>query len=111
MTLPLRLIMEFLADTAAWLGALAAISIVASLLGLAFARNVGWRRLVGSGILGSLVGAALAHRIDLWDPLSVRIGGRDLPLLWAFVGAVVAVGVFVVCWRRIVEARGVGIAA
>ena len=111
MTLPLRLIVEFLADTAAWLGALGAISIATSLLGLAFARNVGWRRLVGPGALGSLVGAALAHRIDLWDPLSARIGGRDLPLLWAFVGAMVAVGVVVLRWKRIVEAGDVGIAA
>lgn len=99
MTLLLREIVRFLVGAGVWIVALLCVTggVAAATL-YAVDRRVG-RSDVGLAIVAGGALAALAHRIGvglLWAP---RVAGRDLPVVWAAIGALAA-AVAVIAMRR-----------
>jgi uncharacterized membrane protein YeaQ/YmgE (transglycosylase-associated protein family) len=39
------------------------------------------------GFIGALLGSWLARALHLPEPLMVKVGGRDFPVVWSIVGA------------------------
>lgn len=98
MWLPLRSVLEFLGRSAAWLVVVLALAAAAALVvTLAARRSVRswWPAPFWAAVVGALLGASLADRFNLPEPLTLSIWRRSLPLAWAvggaLLGAVVAI--------------------
>lgn len=103
MWLPLRLVLEFLGRSAAWLAVLAAIGALAALLVAILARRPlrsAWPGLVAGGIIGGLLGASLADRFGLPEPFAFEVWRRTVPLAWSAGGALLGAAVAAVVSRR-----------
>jgi hypothetical protein len=98
----LDIVVDLVARTAVWLGALAALSAaVASLPWMVWGRGaVRWRSTVLAGMLGALALASLAHRFGLPDPGAIKIWGRPLYLAWSALGALGGAAVTLLVVRR-----------
>ena len=100
MTLLLRSIGGWLVDSILWLLVIAALSTVAA----AAASDIIDRRppdriLIGWAAFGAILLASTAHRLDITSWL-LEVGSRDLPVVSAVVGALVAASVAVMVSRR-----------
>lgn len=105
MTLLLRLVAEFVAEAALWLGLQAVIA--AAVVAVAGAipspePRPGWGALVLSAFAGAMVGAAVAHRFGLPEAWTVGVWRRPLPVLWSVLGS--ATGAALVLVRPLVSA-------
>ena len=92
MTLVLREVGRFVLGAALWTMALVAVAGGAAAAVLWLVDRETPPREIGIAVVAGAAVAALAHRVGagLWLP---RIGGRDLPVVWAAVAAaVVALG-------------------
>jgi hypothetical protein len=103
MWLPLRLVLEFLGRSAAWLAAVTALAI---LVGLGLAAFVGsrqestWKPSSVGAFAGAVLAASLVYRFDL-PSFGLEVWHRPLPPIWTAGGAVVgALVVLVVRQRR-----------
>lgn len=96
MTLLVREVGRFLAETGLWVLVVVAIASVVSTVGLfATERHVDLPGLGVAAATGAVLAAA-AHRVPsivLWDP---RVGGRPLPIAWVVIGAAIATTVLIV---------------
>ena len=96
MTFLLREVARFLIEAAIWL---AALGVLASLIALTWRRvrrEPITARIVAVGAAGAAITAAVAERLSVplaWAP---EVGGRELPVAWAGLGALLAV----VAWDR-----------
>ncbi len=96
MWLPLQLVLEYLGRSAAWLAVMAALGTAAALLVALAARRPwrsAWPGLVVAGFLGALLGASLAVRFSLPEPLVFGVWRRAVPLAWSAGGALLAAAV------------------
>jgi len=88
--LPLRLVLEFLGRSAAWLAVLAAVGVLAAaLVALVLRRPLrsAWPGLIAGGVIGGLLGASLADRFGLPEPFTFEVWRRVVPLAWSAGGA------------------------
>jgi len=88
--LPLRLVLEFLGRSAAWLAVLAAMGALAGLLAALISRRPlrsAWPYLMTAGVLGGLLGASLADRFSVPEGFTFEIWRRPVPLAWSAGGA------------------------
>jgi hypothetical protein len=103
MWLLLRLVLEFLGRSAAWLAAVAALAGVAALLvALATRRpaRAAWPVLATAAVVGALAGASLAYRFGWPEAWRIGVWGRSLPLAWTVGGALLGAGAAVL-WDRL----------
>jgi hypothetical protein len=101
--LPLRLVLEFLGRSAAWLAALTALGLLAALLlALVLRRPLrsAWPGLIAGGIIGGLLGASLADRFSLPEGFTFEIWRRPIPLAWSAGGALLGAAAAVLWSRR-----------
>lgn len=73
-----------------------ALFVVAGVVGAVAQAVVGWSRggclaSIGVGLLGALVGVAIARAVDLPELFAVTIDGRAFPILWSLLGSVLLV--------------------
>jgi hypothetical protein len=91
--LPLRLVLEFLGRSAAWLAVMAAFGVAAAWLVTLAARRPwrsAWPGIIMAGLLGALLGASLADRFGLPEPLVFAVWRRAVPLAWSAGGALLS---------------------
>jgi hypothetical protein len=103
MWLPLRLVLEFLGRSAAWLGVMVAIGAVAALLMTAVSPSLtrsSRRLLVAGGIVGALLGASLAYRFTLPEAFTFEVWRRSVPLAWSAGGALLGAASAALLLRR-----------
>jgi len=101
--LPLRLVLEFLGRSAAWLAVMAALGAAAALLVTAFARRPlrhAWPRLVLAAVAGAVLGASLAYRFDLPEAFEFEVWRRSVPLAWSAGGALLGAAAAALLFRR-----------
>jgi hypothetical protein len=103
MWLLLRLVLEFLGRSAAWLAAVAALAGVVA-LGLAPVARRPLRRVypgtAAGALLGGLLGASLWYRFSWPEVLIVEVWRRSLPLAWTTGGSLVGAGMAILILRR-----------
>jgi uncharacterized membrane protein YeaQ/YmgE (transglycosylase-associated protein family) len=59
---------------------------------------------VAVGLIGALIGTWVARRLNLPEPLAVRLGNRTFPIVWSIVGGVLLVVVLgLLTSRRVVR--------
>jgi len=93
--LPIRLVLEFLGRSAAWLGVMAALGTAAALLMAEATRRplrAIWPLLVTGGILGAVAGASLAYRFGLPEAFTFEVWRRSVPLAWSAGGSLLGAG-------------------
>ena len=39
------------------------------------------------GLIGAMLGKAIAHALGIPEPFTISVGGRSIPILWSIVGA------------------------
>lgn len=107
MWLPLRSVLEFLGRSVTWLAVVAALALAAAALVTFLSRRPlrsAWLRPFWGAVLGALLGASLADRFGLPEPLVFLIWRRDLPLAWTVGGALLGAAV-ALWWHRVLPRR------
>lgn len=56
------------------------------------------------GLVGAMLGAAIADSVDAPEPFPVRVGGKEIPIIWAIIGAALVTGC-VAGFQRLVHRR------
>ena len=94
-----REVLGYVADSALWVIAVAAIAAVVAIPATRLT-ELGWRRMLAAGITGGVVAASLIVRFagpTAWMP---SIGSRPLPVAWTALGAICGVAVLTRWSRR-----------
>lgn len=68
--------------------------------GLVRARGYGCVMHIVIGFIGAFLGSWAAKKYSLPEPLTLDIGGTQLPLMWSIIGAVVVVAILSLISRR-----------
>jgi uncharacterized membrane protein YeaQ/YmgE (transglycosylase-associated protein family) len=55
---------------------------------------------IGLGLLGAVIGTALARRLGLPELIAPRVGGTVFPIVWSILGASLLVALFSLFSRR-----------
>jgi uncharacterized membrane protein YeaQ/YmgE (transglycosylase-associated protein family) len=55
---------------------------------------------IALGFIGALLGSWIARSVHLPEPLVVQVGGKDFPVVWSIVGAILFSAVLSLITRR-----------